>query len=122
MSERDEQSVEPLYPDRLTWTTLLGHWVAFARQAVGLPDAGEGRLMRASVGDVIMLQAVWFALQNVDELPADERALGVDRAGVLVQRHGEALEQRWEGHAMPATMRELIDDARGAVERARGGV
>lgn len=100
----------PLYPDRLTWAVLLGRWVDFARSAVALPTDTEGAKMRESVVDIIMLQAVWFALQHLQELTAAERALGVDRAGVLIEKHASALRQRWHD-AMPTGIEELIIDA-----------
>lgn len=100
----------PLYPDRLTWAVLLGRWVDFARSAVALPTDAEGAKMRDSVADIIMLQAVWFALQHLQELTAAERALGLDRAGVLIEKHTSALRGRWMG-AMPAGIEELINDA-----------
>ena len=103
----------PLHPERLTWAVMLGRWVTFARSAVALPTEGDGGRLRASVADLIMLQAVWFALRQLGELDADERAVGLDRARVLIDRHAGALRERW-GEAMPAMMRELIEDAEGA--------
>ncbi len=105
----------------VTWAALLGRWIDFARSAVALPTDNAGRRMRDSVPDVIMLQAVWFALREVDQLSADERALGLDRADVLLQLHADALEQRFPDKAMPPTMRELIDDARSALAAVRAG-
>ncbi len=118
--ERDEtsspqSSAEPLYPERLTWAVLLGQWVEFARSAVGLPAQGQGQCMRESVADIIMLQAVWFALQHVQELGAAERSLGLDRAGVLIEKHEAALRKRW-GQGMPAAIDELLRDAKGQWE------
>ncbi len=98
--------------DKLTWAVLLGRWVQFARSAVALPHEGDGRKLRDSVADLIMLQAVWFALQHLQELDADQRALGLDRAGVLIEKHEQALRQRWADTAMPESMQQLIDDAR----------
>ena len=66
--------------DGLTWAVLLGRWVEFARSSVALPGTGDGRRLRDSVPDLIMLQAVWFALEHLGELGAGERALGLDRA------------------------------------------
>lgn len=104
-------------PDQLTWAALLAQWVDFAKQAVGLPTDAVGQRMRASVPDVIMLQAVWFALAHMDELSQDERALGLDRAQVLIDRHVGALQQRWHGEAMPDELKKLIDDAREQLRR-----
>lgn len=99
-----------LEPTKLTWAVLLGRWIDFARSGVGLPASGEGRRMRDSIADVIILQAVWFALKNLGELAAEEKALGLDRAAVLIEKHESALRQRW-GVEMPPSMRELISDA-----------
>ncbi len=105
-------------PQALTWAAMLGHWVDFARSAVALPDDAAGRKLAASVPDLIQLQAVWFALQHLGELPADEQALGRDRAGVLIQRHAKALAQRFGDQGIPPAMTELIDDAQAAMARA----
>ncbi len=122
MSDERFDAYDPLHPERLTWAVLLGRWVEFAGAAVGLPDDAAGRLWRESVADVIGLQAVWFALQHLDELEEGERALGLDRAGVLVGRHVAALRVRWGGEggdALPAMVAELIDEAEAALAEAR---
>ena len=100
----------PLHPNRLTWTVLLGRWVDFARSALALPADAQGTKLRDSVPDIIMLQAVWFALQHLHELNAAEKALGLDRAGVLLEKHTNALRSRWQS-AMPQGIEELIRDA-----------
>ncbi len=107
--------------DRLTWAVLLGQWVDFARSAVVLPDDQAGRALRGSVADIIALQAVWFALHHLDELDADERAFGIARAEVLIERHAGAVAQRWGGAELPGELAALIDDARSALAKARGG-
>ncbi|MEZ6190130.1 MAG: hypothetical protein R3C45_02445 [Phycisphaerales bacterium] len=105
--------------DSLTWGVLLGRWVEFARGALALPEDGAGRAMRESVADIIALQAVWFALQHIDELDRDERALGIARAEVLIERHARAVTVRWRGEPMPKELRSLIDDAREALAKSR---
>ncbi len=95
----------------VTWAVLLGRWVDFARSALALPDDTEGRRLRAAVPDIIMLQAVWFALGELGDLDASQRALGLDRAEVLIDKHTEALQQRFDGGVMPPMLRELIADA-----------
>ena len=79
---------------------------------MALPDEGEGRMIRDSVPDLIMLQAVWFALQHMDELDPEQRAVGLDRAHVLIDRHASALRDRWAGRSMPEQLEELVRDAR----------
>lgn len=114
----------PLDAGRLTWAVLLGRWTDFARSAVALPEDAAGRRLRASVADLIGLQAVWFALSQMHELPADamapaERALGLTRAGVLIDRHEAALRGRFAPDPLPEQAEELIADARAALGRSR---
>ncbi|MEM6551879.1 MAG: hypothetical protein AAF750_07105 [Planctomycetota bacterium] len=112
---------EPLHPEVLTWAALLGRWVEFAEASVALPTEGEPGLLKASVVDVITLQAVCCALGELGELGLEERALGRDRAGVLVERHAGVLRRRWSGAAMPEALVELVEEAEAAVAEARGG-
>ena len=113
----DQKPFDPLHPERMTWAALLARWVEFARSAVGLPDDEQGRRLRDSVPDIIMLQAVWCALREVGDLDAGQRALGLDRAAVLIDRHAGAIESRWQNEPLPELLRELIDDARSQWER-----
>jgi len=111
----------PLDTDALTWAALLGRWVSFARSSVALPTTGDGGKLRASVSDLIGLQAVWFALQHLGDLPRDEQLLGIDRAEVLIEKHEAALNQTW-GHTKPDQVDELITDARQQLETARQSI
>ncbi|MCX5658294.1 MAG: hypothetical protein NTW19_01060 [Planctomycetota bacterium] len=108
----------PLDAQTLTWGALLGHWAEFAQSALALPATPEGQRLRSSVPDLIMLQAVWFALQNLDALEHSERALGLDRAEILIEKHAGALSSRWSAETMPEHVRSLIDDARNALNSA----
>lgn len=110
---------ETLDADKLTWAVLLGRWIEFARGALALPDDEVGKAMRDSVADIIALQAVWFALQHVDELGADEKALGLARAEVLIEKHAGAVAERWRGGEMPTELTLLITDAREALAKSR---
>ena len=105
--------------DKLTWMVLLGRWVEFARGALALPEDAAGQALRESVADIIALQAVWFALQHIDELDREERALGIARADVLIERHTRAIAERWRGEPMPKELCSLIDDAREALAKSR---
>ncbi|HCD34382.1 MAG TPA: hypothetical protein DER01_18370, partial [Phycisphaerales bacterium] len=107
-----DHSDDHLDTHRLTWAVLLGKWVQFARSAVALPDDEQGRKLRASVPDLIMLQAVWFALQHMDELSAAEQALGLDRATVLVDHHTVQLNAHWQSEDLPQKIEQLITDVR----------
>ncbi|MCC5831051.1 MAG: hypothetical protein JJU36_16535 [Phycisphaeraceae bacterium] len=103
----------------LTWAALLGRWIELARSSLALPDDEEGRAMKASVPDIIMLQAVWMALGELDRLAEDERQLGIDQAAVLIQRHTQAIGDRF-GDAIPAALLEVIEDARDRLRHVRG--
>lgn len=105
---------KPLEPDRLTWAVLLARWTDFARSAVALPEEGEGGLVRQSVTDIITLQAVWFSLRQMDELSDPERAIGLDRAGVLVERHRRAIKARFGEIPLPEGLQSLLDDVEAA--------
>jgi hypothetical protein len=107
-----DDHLQPLDAHKLTWAVLLGKWVEFARSAVALPNDEQGNKLRQSVPDLIMLQAVWFALQHMNELSTDQQALGVDRAGVLIDHHVQSLTQRWSPDALPDQIQQLIDDAK----------
>ena len=113
---------EPLDADNLTWAVLLGRWVDFARAAVALPDDAAGNRLRDSVPDIIQLQAVWFALQHMDGLAADQHALGLDRAAVLIDKHATKLRDRFAGEAIPEMIAELIGDARAQLDAVAGTV
>ncbi len=117
----ESRGFEPLEPQRLTWAVLLGRWVEFARSAVALPTRGEGGRLRGAVPDLIQLQAVWFALETLEELDEGERAVGLDRAGVLVERHAAALRRRWEGEPLPAELSELVAEAEASLRKRRDG-
>lgn len=119
MSDESAQS-EPLYPERLTWAVLLGRWIEFARSAVALPPTEAGKRLRDSVADLIMLQAVWFALQHLEQLDDDERALGLDRAALLIEKHVNAVEHRYGDEPLPQQLSELIADARAQWHVANG--
>jgi hypothetical protein len=104
---------------RLTWAALLGRWIEFAQSAQALPEDEQGQRLKDSVPDIIMLQAVWFALGEVDQLPHDQRSLGLDRAELLIQKHGQALRERWAQEGLPQQLAELIDDAWSRLSQAQ---
>lgn len=111
--------VQPLEPDRLTWAVLLAKWTEFAGSAVALPRSGETGLIRQSVTDIIALQAVWFSLRQMDELSDAERALGIDRAGVLIGRHRAAIQARFAGKDLPEGLESLLQDVTSVYEEER---
>ena len=103
----------PFDPHKLTWAALLARWVQFARSAVALPEDAHGRAWKAAVPDIIGLQAVTCALGELDQLPPEERALGLDRARVLIDRYAKHIGELFKDDIHP-TLTEMIDDARKA--------
>ncbi len=70
---------------------------------------------------VITLQAVSFALRQLDDLPEDERALGLDRAEILIRRESGTLNSAWRGEPMPELLLDLVADAASALRAATLG-
>lgn len=108
----------------LTWPALLAHWTAFAQSSLALPKTAEGDRWRASVPSVIGLQAVTLALKDIDRLASDtdaegERALGLDKAGILIRQYAGELNGIFKGVTLHEELATLIDDARAALKTAR---
>lgn len=119
---QDQLNLQPndhLQPQGLAWTVLLGRWIDFAKSAVALPDDPASRRLRKSVPDLIILQAVWYALKNLEGLDMPERALGLDRAQMLIDKHAQLLEDCWPPAELPRQVREIILDTRAALHNAQ---
>lgn len=107
-------------PREVTWVALLGRWVEFARSALALPDDATGRAWKAAAPQIIGLQALTMALREADGLPADERALALDRARVLIAGHRRRLGELFSGSLHPM-LAELLEDAQNAVTELEAG-
>jgi hypothetical protein len=107
-----------LEPGKLTWAALLGRWVELSQSALALPDDTRGRAWKAAVPDIVALQAVAMALGQAEELEAEQLALGLDRARILVERHAGHLAKLFKSEAMHPMLAELITDAEAAIARA----
>ncbi len=95
--------------DRLSWAVLLAKWIEFAKGVTVLDDQGDQGLFKASVTDIIMLQAIWFALAQAPELEPTEQALAIMRSGVLIEKHVGLIENRWANTQKPSLLIELIE-------------
>ncbi len=104
----------------MTWAALLGKWTEFAQSALALPDDDEGGRLREAVPAIIGLQAVTHALAELDDLEPDERALGIDRAEMLIRKHAGELNTIWRGEEMPEAIIEIVDDALLALQAVTG--
>ena len=118
MTDPDDR-YEPLEPERLTRAVLLARWTEFARSAVALPEDGEAGRVRQSITDIITLQAVWFALGQMETLSPAERTIGLDRAGVLIRRHSQAIGNRFANESLPVGLKELLEDIEMAYRREK---
>jgi hypothetical protein len=101
----------------LTWATLLARWTEFARGAVALPLDGESGRIRQAVPFLIGLQALTNALAELERLPYDERAVGLDRAELLIGRYGADIASIWTGR-VPESVKEFVGDAQLALSAA----
>lgn len=104
--------------DTATWATLLAGWTEFARSAVALPDTAEGDRWKDSVAPAIALHATSMALPELIKIDPEERPLAMDRAEMLIREQSALLNTAWRSEPMPASLTELIADARLAWERA----
>ncbi|MBL1217857.1 MAG: hypothetical protein D8M59_10225 [Planctomycetes bacterium] len=104
---------------QLTWAALLARWMAFAKTSAALPDDAEGQRWKGSVVSIITLQAVTCALGELDGLPADEQALGLDRAEILIRAHREKLADLWQWTDIPPNLADLLMDSAAALKAAK---
>ncbi len=107
-----------LQPSSLTWTALLGRWLDFARASVALPEDADGVAWKASVGPIITLQAITFALAELPELPESEHALGLDRSAIQIDTAASDLETAWAPGPPPESIQEVICDAQRSLAAA----
>jgi len=113
----EDWPTRPLRPRALTWAALLASWVEFAKATTALPDEGDAGLLKRSATDLITLQAVACALEEVDQLPREQQRIALDRAELLIDQSAGALTQRFAG-GLPDGVQELIDDARARLAAA----
>ena len=105
----------------LTWAALLAKWTEFAQSALALPDDEEGGRLKEAVPSIIGLQAVTHACAEIRDLPEAERALGEDKADMLIKKHAGEINTIWRGEQMPEAVVELVEDARLAFRAATEG-
>lgn len=105
-------------PVQISWPMLLAKWAQFAQASLALPDEGDGPAWKTSVTHIITLHSVAMALQEVDELPDQDRPVALDRAEYLCREAAQAIHKAWRGEPLPESLTELIQDARIAFEGA----
>lgn len=112
MSFMSNENNEDIKIRELTWAALLNRWLDFARASVSFPDNASGKRWKDAVVPIITLQSVTFALTEVNDLSHDERALGLDKAQIIIIRETESLISIWPDEPLPVMVRELIEDAK----------
>jgi hypothetical protein len=106
----------------LTWPALLARWTAFAQSSLALPKNAAGDRWRAAVPAIINLQAVTFALEDLDRLTRPgEKALALDKAEIIIRSGTGQLHALWRGDVVPTELVALIHDAGTAIDAARAG-
>lgn len=106
----------------LTWPSLLAHWTAFAQASLALPKTNDGERWRAAVAPIIGLQAVTFALGDLDKLSLPgARAEALDKGELLVRSHTGTLHAIWRGESLPGELASIIHDATTALRASREG-
>lgn len=95
-----------------TWAALLAAWTDFARASAALPKTPEGDAFRRAVPAIIGLDAVTFALREIDHLPPSQREVGLDTAAVLIKQYAAELHTLWRGQDLHPEVLILIEDAR----------
>ena len=108
-----------LRPSTLTWAGLLGQWIEFAQASIALPNDASGKSWKASVPHVINLQAVTFALAEIQELTDDEQGLACDKAAIIIDGAAGELQLAWEDGGLPDSLSEMVSDARVALDVAQ---
>jgi len=91
----------------------------FARTAMALPKDGDGPRWRASVPAIITLQAVSFALTELEMISKEERPLAMDRAEILIHDAIHQLDEAWASEPRSDSLTDLVDDALTALATAR---
>ena len=110
---------ESFQPEFVSWAALLGRWMEFAQASAALPKTREGDQWRASVTPMITLQAVTFALSEMEQVEASERLLGWDRGEMLCEDAIDQLDQAW-GPAAPPELIEVVEQAEAALTDVLG--
>jgi hypothetical protein len=107
----------------MTWAALLGKWTEFAQSALALQDNDEGGRLKDAVPAIITLQAVTHACAELGQLEPDERALGTDKAELLIKQNAAELNRIWSGEVMPEAIIEIVEDAQLALRAVtQGGI
>ena len=105
---------EAFQPEFVSWAALLGRWMEFAQASAALPSTREGDQWRASVSPMITLQAVTFALSEMEQVAVSDRMLGWDRSEMLCDEAIEQLDQVW-GPGAPPELMEVVEQAESAL-------
>jgi hypothetical protein len=111
-------------PMDMTWPALLAHWTGIAQASLALPETAENQRWKSAIPAIVGLQAVTFALGDLDRLAVDasgapgERALAIDKADLASRQFAKDLHTLWHDGPLPDELSLIIADARAAVRLA----
>lgn len=100
------------------WLVLLAQATQLAAAAQAWPADAVGETLRESIPDLLQLQAVCIAMQQLGRIPPDRRAYARDHAEWLVKSASERLVERWRGEPMPEAMLESMTAARSSIAQS----
>lgn len=107
------RTVCPMSERDLTWPALLARWTAFAQSSLALPKTPDGDRWRSAVPAIINLQAVTFALPEVQDLPESDRPLALDKAEIIIRSATGQLHALWPtaSGGLPTALVVMVHDA-----------
>jgi len=103
-------------PDPMTWTALLAYWMDLARAARAFDAAPTGPWQQAMPA-LITFEALARCLPHIQALPVEERAVALDKAGVLLEARRADVEDAFD--MQPDVLAEADASADAAIAAAR---
>ncbi len=87
--------------DTIAWSTLLAHWMGWAKAAAVLPQGESARLWKRALPHCIALQALTHAMDELALVVREDRALSQERAEFGIRDHATELHACWSSEPMP---------------------
>lgn len=104
-------------PDAVVWAALLGRWLQHVQ--VLREDLGSDPRLIASSAAWIDIQAVTFALADMDGLSMGEIAHARAQASWCIRERAKELSSIWSGEPMPAGLVDAMHAAEVSLERSQ---
>ena len=104
-------------PDAVVWAALLGRWLQHV-QALRSDPSSDPRVV-ASSAPWLDIQAITFALSDLDGLSPSEIAHARAQASWRVRERSKELGAIWSGEPMPAGLVDAMHAVEVALERSQ---